>query len=81
MIDDVQREVALHLLANAIRKQRIAAARHAGAAASPLVDRRRSPEDAYLRGMLDLLRALHGRPLADELHRDAATLERGTVAL
>lgn len=77
MLDDIQREVAVHLLANAIRKQRIAAARRGGAPGNPttLGARRRRPEDEYLRGMVDLLRALHGRSLADELVRAAQTLE------
>jgi hypothetical protein len=81
MLDEIQREVAVHLLANAIRKRRIAAARHAAVSESPalLGNRRRTPEDEYLRGMLDLLTSLYGRGFADELYQAAQALERTTT--
>ena len=72
MIGDVQREVALHLLANALRKRR------APAASSALPGARRRPDD-YLRGMLDLLTALYGRATADELEREARALEGSAI--
>jgi hypothetical protein len=82
MLDDIQREVATHLLANALRKRRIAEARHGQLAGdgSGLGNRRRSPEDAYLRAMLDLLTALYGRAFTDELHHDAQVLEQSNPA-
>jgi hypothetical protein len=74
MIDDVQREVAVHLLANALRKRRNPSGGRSGAAAG-LGNRRRSPNDEYLRGLIDMLNGLYGRALADELYRQALTLE------
>lgn len=76
MLDDIQREVAIHLLANALRKCRITSERH-GNNAGPAAHggRRRNPEDEYLRGMVDLLTALHGRVLADQLQREARRFE------
>jgi hypothetical protein len=74
MIDDVQREVAVHLLANALRKRRIPSGGRGGAP-NGFGNRRRSPSDEYLRGMIDMLNALYGRALADELYREALTLE------
>jgi hypothetical protein len=79
MIGDVQREVVVHLLANALRKRRLPPHREDGTAAVPS-NRRRSPDDEYLRGMIDMLNALYGRPLVDELYQEALALERSTSA-
>lgn len=82
MLGDIQREVAVHLVANALRGRRIAAERRgeSSEAAGAFGNRRRSPEDAYLRGMLDLLTALYGRAFADELYREARALENAKPA-
>lgn len=77
MLDEIQREVATHLLANAMRRARIASGRRNGPVVNGgmLSGRGRSAEDEYLRGMIDLLRALHGLATADELLRAARALE------
>jgi hypothetical protein len=77
MFDDVQREVAVHLLANALRRQRIRSGRRHGFPDAPAVLSAggQNSNDEYLRGMIDLITALYGRALADELYREASTLE------
>lgn len=79
MITEIQQEVAIHLLANAIRKT-------AGQAASKNERQgpppsgswgRRNPDEAYLRGMVDMLNGLVGRALADDMYREAVYRERG----
>ena len=78
MISDVQREVTVHLLANALRKRR---APNGGLSPDDGAgNRRRRQNDDYLQGMLDLLTVLYGRVLTDELFRDAQALERSTSA-
>ncbi|MCC6793087.1 MAG: hypothetical protein IT336_15470 [Thermomicrobiales bacterium] len=69
-MSDIQHEVAVHLLANALRKRRSGSQR--------IGERRgrRNPDDDYLRGMIDLLNALYGRDRTDELYRQALALER-----
>lgn len=69
-LDDVQLEVAVHLIANAIRRTKIYVATHPSAAAA----RRR---DDYLRGQLDMLRALHGPAITTAIHNAAKHLEAG----
>lgn len=80
MISDVQREVAVHLLANAIRRIRV---RESERYLSPevsdgtrLTPARGATEETYLRGMMDVLRALYGPATADELYRSARAFER-----
>jgi hypothetical protein len=77
MISDVQREVAVHLLANALRKRRLPAAE--SDALAGFGSHRRNQDGDYLRGMLDLLTVLYGRLVADELYREAQALERSTT--
>jgi len=81
VISDVQREVAVHLLANAMRRLRVREAeRHASPeeniGGARLLPARGAAEEAYLRGMMDLLRAVYGPATADELYRSARTFER-----
>lgn len=83
MMTDVQREVAIHLLANAMRRLRAREAErppgtgedNAGARLMPV---RRADYEVYLRGMLDMLRALYGPATAEELHRLARAFERSS---
>jgi hypothetical protein len=75
MLDDIQREVAVHLLANAMRKQRISSDRRT-ASGNAYGANRLNADAAYLRGMIDLLTTLHGRAFADELIGEARALEQ-----
>jgi hypothetical protein len=63
-----------------MRRRRIAGARQGDVPGASAGSRRRSPDDEYLRGMLDLLRALHGRELTEQLFREALALEQLDVA-
>ena len=81
MINDIQREVAVHLLANALRRLRVQDQRpaHDNGDATEILGRprgRRNPDEEYIRGMIDLLNALCGKAFTDELLRAARALER-----
>ena len=82
MISAAQREVAVHLLANAIRQINVreqSAANHEPAVASRTgvgASARRNSDQAYLRGMYDVLRALYGASSAEDMYRAAQLLER-----
>ena len=82
MLSDAQREVAIHLLANAIRQAylregtRMPPEFGSRSIAGASVPSRRNSSEAYLRGMFDLLRGLYGATSAEELYRAAQTLER-----
>ena len=81
---DVQREVAVHLLANAFRRLRARESElpsrtddgDESANRGQLMSPRNAGDEMYLRGMLDMLRALYGPAAADELHRLARAFER-----
>jgi hypothetical protein len=76
MLTDIQHEVAVHLLANALRKRRRRTPTLGSIDATTNRSARAHPDDEYLRGMLDLLTALYGRETTDELYRQALALER-----
>jgi hypothetical protein len=81
MISDIQREVAVHLLANALRRLRAHETRPArdNGDAAEILERphgRRNPDEEYIRGMIDMLRALCGKAYTDDLLRAARALER-----
>lgn len=87
-ISEDQREIAVVLLANAMRKDahlRARASRRRGQA-SPLHDamvkRRSEPSQRYVEGMRDLLRVLftNGHAVADECMEEAYALAIGVSA-
>jgi len=82
MMSDTQREVAVHLLANAMRRLQVR--EHGPSTLQPEADsstrlmasKQSHSDEAYLRGMVDLLRALYGPARADDLYRAARAFER-----
>lgn len=83
MISEIQREVAVHLLANALRNLRVNDSGQPGQGSDDTdpparARRRRRAEDEYMRGMLDMLNGLYGQAYANELLRAARALERST---
>jgi hypothetical protein len=82
MLSDTQREVAVHLLANAMRRLQLRehdpATLQSGADASKrmMASKHLQSDEAYLRGMVDMLRAIYGPTRADEIYRTARAFER-----
>jgi hypothetical protein len=81
MMSDTQREVAVHLLANALRKVRLNEHRAMNSAEPDGVaparrGNREQCDERYVRGMLDMLSGLYGAAYANELYRTARSLER-----
>jgi hypothetical protein len=81
VISDIQREVAVHLLANAIRRLRVRESERQPPSeesdgGARLLPARGATEEAYLRGMVDMLRSLYGPATADEMYRSARAFER-----
>lgn len=80
MMTDIQREVAVHLLANALRRLRAReqqrGERSGDEGTTPIAQTRGKIDEMYLRGMLDMLRGLYGPAMTDELHRLARAFER-----
>jgi hypothetical protein len=81
MLNDVQREVAVHVLANALRKVRSLESRErssgrAGVLTPAFRGGRHACDEHYARGMLDMLAALYGEETATDALQRARALER-----
>jgi hypothetical protein len=82
MMSETQREVAVHLLANGLRKLRLDGQEphrgtlSEGAGLEFRGARRGARDEAYVKGMLDMLSGLFGATYSNELLRAAYALER-----